>query len=256
MTATFESSDCFFTDDVVVHDVDDFAQILVSSLNEVCVDSSAILLVNNLSEFNNYDLTWNFPNGNVSSLPIISAMEEGEYILELVDVITGCEKRDTFNFNYQFSLEFDSYSKSLSVITKGGKAPFTYLWNNGSDASSIDSLTNGSRYEVTVTDANNCQQVLSTVYADLIPDTEEKGQTIILSPNPTTGILNIAFESEEVINLNVGVFNVAGKEIFNVNYEDVQYEVPFDLSTLSSGVYIFQLKINESYSYHRVILNR
>ena len=257
LNATYGSSTCSFTDDVQVHDVEDFAQIVVWLLDEMCIDSSILLSINILNEFSNYELRWNFPDGNVSDLPVIPVTDEGRYILQLVDFQSGCEKRDTFDFYYQFSLEFDSRTNGLSVLTKGGRAPFTYSWNNGSSTKDIDGLIDGSLYEVSVTDANNCQQIISTIYKDSMPIVmEEIAPSIILSPNPTNGILNIEFEEKNPINLEINVFNVEGKELKVSNFEDVQNDVLLDLGHLPNGVYILQLQINESYTYHKIILTR
>ncbi|MCB9185745.1 MAG: SprB repeat-containing protein [Flavobacteriales bacterium] len=49
---------------------------------------------------------------------------------------------------------------SVSVTAAGGTAPYTYLWSNGSTASSISGLAAGT-YSVTVTDANGCTETCS-----------------------------------------------------------------------------------------------
>jgi hypothetical protein len=49
----------------------------------------------------------------------------------------------------------------ITVNASGGTAPLTYLWSNGENGTSIDSLAPG-QYSVTVTDANGCSIASST----------------------------------------------------------------------------------------------
>lgn len=50
---------------------------------------------------------------------------------------------------------------SCTIAASGGTAPYTYVWSNGGNSSSINNVTVGT-YTVTVTDANGCSSVKST----------------------------------------------------------------------------------------------
>ncbi|MCO6480930.1 MAG: T9SS type A sorting domain-containing protein, partial [Phaeodactylibacter sp.] len=52
-----------------------------------------------------------------------------------------------------------------AAMVSGGTMPFTYLWNTGETASTIDNLPAGT-YNVTVTDANGCQATGSATIAE------------------------------------------------------------------------------------------
>jgi len=53
---------------------------------------------------------------------------------------------------------------SITTSLSGGQAPYNYLWSNGSTESSISGLSGGI-YQLTVTDAEGCQGVLSASIA-------------------------------------------------------------------------------------------
>lgn len=50
---------------------------------------------------------------------------------------------------------YNSTDGQITVNTTGGVSPYTYLWTNGENTSTISSLSEG-YYGVTITDANNC----------------------------------------------------------------------------------------------------
>ncbi len=51
---------------------------------------------------------------------------------------------------------------SAHTIASGGTVPYSYLWSNGETTSSLSSLIIGDYY-VTVSDANNCQSIDTTI---------------------------------------------------------------------------------------------
>jgi len=56
---------------------------------------------------------------------------------------------------------FEGSNGAIDAGANGGVAPYTYEWNNGATTSAIENLVAGD-YELTVTDANNCTQILTT----------------------------------------------------------------------------------------------
>lgn len=83
-------------------------------------------------------------------------------------------------------------SADASSIT-GGTAPYSYLWNNGATTSSVSGLVVGS-YDVTVIDANGCQE---SSYA-YIP------QAITIGVNPVTSAATCLQNDGQVITFGSG----------------------------------------------------
>ncbi|MFM7016870.1 MAG: gliding motility-associated C-terminal domain-containing protein [Bacteroidota bacterium] len=107
-----------------------------------------------------YNYLWN--NGSTSSG--IANLAGGNYTLTITDQ-SGCTAVYTNTLVTPDTLKITSsvtnigcYSGntgSIQVVTSGGIAPYTYLWNTGASTNSISNLIAGS-YVVTITDSNNC----------------------------------------------------------------------------------------------------
>lgn len=59
-------------------------------------------------------------------------------------------------------IDCDNTTGSLSATVDGGVEPYSYLWSNGDTTSTTTGLSPGS-YELTVTDANSCEQALQDI---------------------------------------------------------------------------------------------
>ena len=196
-------------------------------------------------------MIWTLPDGTESELPILRITEEGEYTLRFFDHRNGCEKRDTFNFTPSLSIAIIQAESSLSVVAQGGVPPYTYLWSDGSTTQGVEDLISGTKYRVTVTDSFDCDAVEEFIYSG---DSSSQLEAILISPNPSRGIVNIEFESGALTDLDLLVYSMSGQEVVSKEFINVQNEVQFDMEALTPGVYIFQLNINGKVMYHKVVL--
>jgi gliding motility-associated-like protein/uncharacterized repeat protein (TIGR01451 family) len=57
---------------------------------------------------------------------------------------------------------FGQLTGSIQVTTSGGTAPYSYSWSNGSTSEDLANIAAGS-YSLTITDANGCQFIYSTI---------------------------------------------------------------------------------------------
>jgi gliding motility-associated-like protein len=113
---------------------------------------------------------------------------------------------------------------AISLIVVGGTAPYTYNWSNGSSASSVSGLANGS-YSVTVTDANGCvlndsfvinqpAAALSATSNSLIPVSCNGGNDGAINVDVSGGTAPYAFawsngaNTEDLVNLQSGTYTV------------------------------------------------
>ena len=80
---------------------------------------------------------------------------------------------------------------TATIIAEGGTAPFSYLWSNGETTPQVGDLLGGI-YEVTLTDANNCQVIESITVEEPI----EVSSTLLIEedascPGEENGIIEI-----------------------------------------------------------------
>jgi subtilisin-like proprotein convertase family protein len=134
---------------------------------------------------------------------------------------------------------------TLSSSQNGG----TYQWvdcNNGNAAvpgatsQTFVPVVNGS-YAVQVTAANGCPGTSSCVAYNVVGVNEMADLVVQLYPNPTTGLMTIAFGKETTVDL-MTVTDVTGRlvrsmESFTTN------ELTLDLSKESKGVYFLNVKV-------------
>lgn len=107
--------------------------------------------------------TYNWSNGTHN--PTLENVAAGTYSLQVRD-----DNNCVADFNYELTqpdaplslsiekIDVSCYGGSdgkITAVVSGGTAPYTYVWNNGSNDALIESLSAG-YYELTVTDANNC----------------------------------------------------------------------------------------------------
>jgi hypothetical protein len=108
-----------------------------------------------------------------------------------------------------------------AVFPNGGTPPYSYLWSTGSNSQMIGGLEAGT-YSVTVTDANNCIKIASTIInaSDLITDVakadvacfgESTGSILVSGwggQPPYTYLWNTGATTEEISNLPIGTYTV------------------------------------------------
>ncbi len=118
-----------------------------------------------------YEYQWTGPNGFTAQDKDLTDLESGSYSLIVIDANNRQCQSEIFEFDLTIdtdlaaSLELTNLftcinepNGTLETQVQGGQAPYTYLWSDDSDASSLNGLSAGT-YSVTVTDANNCSVV-------------------------------------------------------------------------------------------------
>lgn len=108
-----------------------------------------------------YNISWN----TGTSEELLTDLTQGSYNLTVTDG-SGCQRVDTVELEEPDSLfviinnsgidNICDNSGALETIISGGTPPYSYIWNNGSTAVSINQLIAG-EYTVTVADINECE---------------------------------------------------------------------------------------------------
>lgn len=122
-----------------------------------------------------YTITWNTSPPQTG--PSISNVPQGTYIVSVsesscvhqtaTDTVVVSASSDTFIT----TIENDSCANSITVVTQGGLAPYTYAWSNGlPNSATVSNLASGT-YSVTITDAAGCFQTQTIPFSALSPPT-------------------------------------------------------------------------------------
>jgi len=120
-----------------------------------------------------YSYSWN--NGGSSNIQ--TGLSEGDYEVTVTDA-SSCSFVTSFSIMHPDELEvsaivndavcFGSSDGDIILTPRGGTAPYTYIWSNGSTNKDLTDVTMGT-YEVTITDDHDCQ----LIYSESIGESEE-----------------------------------------------------------------------------------
>ena len=89
----------------------------------------------------------------------------------------------------------------------------------------------------------------------LINSNEEFDMEITFYPNPTIDYVNFNFSNLESSDLNVLVFDYAGRVLITTKIDIENYKTKLDLSSLPSGSYLIYLNTNK-FNYHTKIIKK
>ena len=89
----------------------------------------------------------------------------------------------------------------------------------------------------------------------LINTNEEFSMDITFYPNPTIDYVNFNFSNLESSDLNVLVFDYAGRVLITTKIDIENYKTKLDLSSLPSGSYLIYLNTNK-FNYHTKIIKK
>jgi hypothetical protein len=87
---------------------------------------------------------------------------------------------------------------------------------------------------------------------------EVRDDLISLYPNPTTGLCYIDLSEISLKNSQLTVFDFLGRQVLtqNVNTEDNNKKITIDLSSMSDGIYLVQLKSGNRLYCNKIILSK
>lgn len=139
---------------------------------------------------------------------------------------------------------------NVSLNIAGGMPPYSYLWNTGDTTFSINSLSAGI-YEVTVTDQNGCELLLTFEVDMMNALSEILTFEFQIFPNPSLPGEEIFFhfQNTKTQHFDLEIFDVYGHLIFRKEFLSASNTHFHKLEkSLSKGIYFFQIKAGEGSS--------
>ena len=245
--------------DLGAYEVDGFA--LEPSITDISCfnfdDGSISVLPQN--GFPPYVFEWE--NGQQDSL--LNMLSEGIYNISVRDS-NNCTVVDSFSINNPLPISFeyeitpatgqDSTNGAIEIISiEGGTFPFQYFWSS-SDTSALASDLLPGEYSLTITDKNGCDTI-AFFLVDFISSNHSDNLVYgaQIAPNPTSNNnITIQFSTPKILNINLQVVDITGKELFNspviISKGETWYRPPV---TFHSGIYFINLVDN--FGYHKCL---
>ncbi len=136
---------------------------------------------------------------------------------------------------------------------------YTYTWSNGATTQSITGVPVGT-YTSTVSDVTDGCALEAIVTATVLTSStvDPAGvQVFTVSPNPTTGIVNINLSLAEVSDVRIEVLNLLGQTMQSQNIGKVaSLNQAVELGNLAQGTYLLRVTIDGETAIRRVVLQR
>ena len=146
-----------------------------------------------------------------------------------------------FTFSQEIQREVIS-SQGQSVELDSGIYVTQTIGQHSVASYSIDNLTVQQGYQ-------------QSFWNSLINSNEEFNVDITFYPNPTIDYVNFNFSNLESSDLNVLVFDYAGRVLITSKIDIENYKTKLDLSSLPSGSYLIYLNTNK-FNYHTKIIKK
>jgi hypothetical protein len=192
--------------------------------------------------------------------------EVEDYIIEDMQLSVELRSFDAIPGNGEATLRWETASETdndhFYLIRSTDNQNFGYVSTNilatnsptGSSYSYVDgNLVNGTTYyyKLVDVDINGLENINSlvaevtpTLNSNIAPDAYSLHQNY---PNPFNPMTSISYDIREAGHVTLTVFDILGREVVtlvNDNQTAGSYSVEFNASTLSSGIYFYQLKVN------------
>ncbi len=135
---------------------------------------------------------------------------------------------------------------------------YRYAWSNGATTQDISGVATGT-YTCTVTDVSGCAlQRIVTVQITTVGTTDPAAvQLFSVSPNPTSGNLNINLTLAALADVRLEVLNILGQTLLSQNIGKVEsLSHPLELGNLAQGTYLLRVTIDGESAIRRIVLQR
>jgi hypothetical protein len=116
----------------------------------------------------------------------------------------------------------------------------------GTGSTHSHSYTANGQYTAVLKLYGDCDTTSQQIFVNIqgIGLEEQAAQSILMYPNPTTGLIHISGTAEQGEEVQMRVMNYVGQELFNTTITTTNgtFEKDFDLSGFSSGTYLVEIR--------------
>ncbi len=180
---------------------------------------------------------WSGPDGFTSDLLSPSYSKAGTYSVTITDT-NGCSSEGVIDVaddvNFEVDLQINGSDASVEII--GGTPPFTIVFNNSIEGSSVMGLNDGEHF-VSVMDGLGCERIIDFMITSTSTVDLEEDSGLEISPNPVVDQIRIQWEGNGE---RITIFDLNGQIVRSENVRGSQASVQ-DLKDLPSGMYILLL---------------
>lgn len=201
-------------------------------------------------------IQWGASAGSQNAFKLTN-LAKGKHFYTVTDQITNSTFTDSVNILEPDSILIITVSKvdegiegkngSIEVNVTGGTPNFTFKWDKSSSIAKKASDLAGGTHKIEVTDGNGCVKTYSETIGSFLSVKElSNGASVLIYPNPTSGMVTIT--SNGIATLNI--YSTDGKVVLSKDFIDA---TSVDLIG-NSGVFVFTVQNAEGLSKHQIIV--
>lgn len=202
--------------------------------------------------------SYSWSNGTNTAINNVNPLTTSEYIVTVQNTF-GCLSTDTVTVtvNQPPAVSLGNFNAICDnaaplSLTSGSPVGGTYSGIGVVNGNFIPSIAGIGTHTITYTytDGNGCtdsahSQITITVCAGI--SEAIKGASVMLYPNPTTGIVTLFLKNATGI-CSVEIMNVVGQKIFTDQYDTTSdFATRFDLNLFADGTYYFKVGVGNSF---------
>ncbi|MBL7898784.1 MAG: T9SS type A sorting domain-containing protein, partial [Crocinitomicaceae bacterium] len=165
-------------------------------------------------------------------------IDDGDMCNQTIDLILSAPS--SLSGGTSVTDELAGNDGAINLTVSGGTPGYTFAWTGPSGfTSSSEDVTGlvGGVYEVTITDNNGCEYIISNVIVGSSVGMEEANTGISVYPNPAKGEFVLQLKDEKNVTLNL--HDSSGKIILS---KSTNKTVAIDISNIAAGVYVYTVK--------------
>lgn len=196
-----------------------------------------------------------FLNGSSTSNPV-TGLGSGIYTLDITDS-NGCNIDAQFELSspdaidiqiLELTHETAEQGGEIIIDVQGGTPPYSYFWEavNIAYNSTVQNPSNleADIYNLTVTDANGCEAVLSVEIENLssVANADPALRLIALSPNPGMESLYLSLPESMINHWEVTVYTLNGKKVWGETIREKTSAVCHLAASWDAGSYLVQFR--------------
>jgi hypothetical protein len=235
----------------------------VVNLGADTVQCGGVITLDAGAGFSTYNWYCSFCN-----LQTLTANTSGTYMV-MVGNGTGCFGYDTINvtINPLPGVGLTAFGAPVCLqatpftLTNGSPAGGVYSGPGVAAGMFAPSIAGTGSHPITytVTDANGCSNstTQNITVNDCIGITESSfNQEVVVYPNPTSGVFNIAISNASFSELNITITDIQGKIVFNETDKNTasEYNKQINLETLGKGIYYVKLSTETGVKIKKLII--
>ncbi|NNF21021.1 MAG: T9SS type A sorting domain-containing protein [Saprospiraceae bacterium] len=209
-----------------------------------------------------FEYSWEDENGNILTGNPVESLGPGTYSLVVKDA-SGEVLQETYDIVQPEEITVEALVEhtsggldngTIDLEIAGGNGGFMVLWDHGSTETSLIDLPAG-EYHVVITDTKGCTiEETYTVQSSTNVNEIDFINDFKLHPNPASGFVSIDIKLDRVEEVELSVISLLGQENYKRTYQSNGISEIIDISDLTGGVYLVQLRSKDKIALKKLVI--